>query len=170
MWGSGEAVTCALIVSMRRTTIRRHGVLAVGRDKGMAGGPLSPCLPGLGVDASEQKHQEWLAKWLDARGLCWWHTPNEGRRNVRVGRKLKRAGMKSGVPDVIIVSKAPGAPWARGVAIELKKPKGPMGGTSKSRLSPTQRTWLCRLEGEGWAVHVAYGWQDAAEWLERLGY
>tara|TARA_R110000824_G_scaffold11811_5_gene51966 strand:+ start:1600 stop:2019 length:420 start_codon:yes stop_codon:yes gene_type:complete len=139
----------------------------MSRPKGKAGGPLKPCLPGLAPDASEQQHQEWLAKWLDAKGLCWWHTPNEGKRNIRVGAKLKRAGMKSGVPDVIIVSKAPDAPWARGVAIELKKPKGK---GAKGRLTPAQRTWLCRLEEEGWAVTVAFGWQEAVDWLERLGY
>ena len=87
------------------------------------GGPKAPALPGMAVDATEQQHQEWLTQWLDARKIIWWHTPNEGKRNVRQGARLKRGGMKAGVPDVIIITPAPNAPWARGVAIELKKPK-----------------------------------------------
>ena len=76
--------------------------------------------------------------------------------------------MKAGVPDVIIVTPAPNAPWARGVAIELKKPKGKS--SAKGRLTPAQRNWLCWLEQSGWSTCVAYGWKEAVEWLERLGY
>ena len=132
------------------------------------GGPKAPALPGMAVDATEQQHQEWLTQWLDARKILWWHTPNEGKRNVRQGARLKRGGMKAGIPDVIIVTPAPNAPWARGVAIELKKPKGK--NSAKGRLSPTQRNWLCWLEQSGWSTCVAYGWEEAVEWLERLGY
>ena len=142
--------------------------LIMGKTRKRPGGPKKPALPGLEKDVSEQKHQEWLAQWLDAKGIVWWHTPNEGKRNVRQGTKLKRGGMKAGVPDVIIITPAPNAPWARGVAIELKKPKGKK--SAKGRLTPAQRNWLCWLERDGWSTCVAYGWKEAVEWLERLGY
>lgn len=133
-----------------------------------AGGPKKPCLPGMEEDVSEQKHQQWLAQWLDAKKIHWWHTPNEGKRHVKLGSKLKRCGMKSGVPDVIIVTPAPEAPWARGVAIELKRPK--VSGGYRGRLTVNQRNWLCWLEEDGWMTYVAYGWKDAVAFLERLGY
>jgi len=35
-----------------------------------------------------------------------YHVPNEGKRSKRAGFKLKQAGLKSGVPDIVL----PGSP------------------------------------------------------------
>lgn len=114
---------------------------------------------GLSVPTEEQE-QRWLAEYLDALGLVWWHTPNGGQRDVRVARKLAGQGVKPGVPDVVIVSRPPLRPDARGVAIELKRREGGV-------VSALQRQMIQRLEGEGWLCLISKGWEMAAEWLAR---
>lgn len=109
---------------------------------------------------TEEQEQQWLAQYLDAMGLVWWHTPNGGHRDVRVAQKLVGQGVKAGVPDVVIVSRPPLRPDARGVAIELKRREGGV-------VSAAQRHMIQRLEGEGWLCFVAKGWEMAAEWLAR---
>ena len=114
-------------------------------------------------NASEDTHQQWLAKWLDSRpGLHWFHTPNGGARSVVVGRKLKAQGAKAGIPDVIIITPPPKRPTARGVALELK--------TEKGRVSEHQKRWLAVFAAFGWETYVAHGWIDATDWLIELGY
>lgn len=46
------------------------------------------------------------------------HVPNGGKRNVIEGAKLKRMGVKAGVPDICIIYRG----WAYG--IEMKSGKG----------------------------------------------
>lgn len=120
------------------------------RAAGVTGGPVP----------TEEQEQVWLAQYLDALRLVWWHTPNGGHRDIRTARKLAAHGVKAGVPDVIIVSRPPRCPEARGVAIELKRRKGGV-------VSDFQESWLTALEEQGWKCTVARGWQEAAEWLER---
>lgn len=80
------------------------------------------------------------------------HIPNEGKRSKATGAELKRAGLKSGVPDVIL-------PVARsgfhGLAIEMKA----------GRNAPTknQKEWLQRLSAEGWRCFVCWGFEAAAK-------
>jgi hypothetical protein len=48
----------------------------------------------------------------------WWHTPNGSLRNKAVAAKLKAAGVKPGVPDIMMF-------WpGHNAAIELKSPDG----------------------------------------------
>ena len=75
----------------------------------------------------EDNFQISLAKYLDSLNILWFHPANERQLNTRVnkkgvsysplGAKLKKKGVKSGVPDVIIFE-------ARGIynglMIELK--------------------------------------------------
>ena len=114
---------------------------------------------------TEMQEQIALAAWLRKRGIWFCHPPNEGRRSRRQGAQLRAAGLMSGVPDILIFDRAPGAPDASGVAIELKRVNG-----RPSQVSANQRTWLEALEIRGWKVHVAYGCEDAVEWLVSLGY
>lgn len=80
-----------------------------------------------------------------------YHVPNGGRRSVATGARLKRLGVKRGVPDIIV-------PMARqgyhGMAIELKRPDG--------RLSPHQQHWLAMLTQEQWYAIVCTSWIAAA--------
>jgi len=115
----------------------------------------------------EDWEQERLANWLDSRGVLWTHPPNGGMRNKVVAAKLKRQGVKSGVPDVLIFTPIPKVglmdkPY-RGVAIELKRAKG-------GQVSESQGRWLDGLMECDWLVCVCHGHREAIEWLEALGY
>lgn len=79
------------------------------------------------------------------------HVPNEGKRSVYSGAELKRAGLKKGVPDVML-------PVARkgynGLAIEMK--------AGKNAPTEEQKKWLTGLAGEGWLCYVCRGYESAA--------
>jgi len=61
------------------------------------------------------------------------HVPNEGKRSVQYHAKMKKMGLKSGCPDIIVEY-----PVGRILYIELKAPKG--------RLSDTQKLWAVQSE------------------------
>lgn len=77
--------------------------------------------------------------------------PNGGQRHSAVAAKLKKEGVKPGVPDV-------SWPVARGcfigLAIEFKHGEG----------NPTkeQRTRITALQKEGWCVALCWDWVSAA--------
>ena len=79
------------------------------------------------------------------------HVPNEGKRSVYSGAELKRAGLKKGVPDVML-------PVARkgynGLAIEMK--------AGKNKATEEQKKWLMGLAKEGWLCYVCRGYEAAA--------
>lgn len=110
--------------------------------------------------AAESWHQVTLARYLDAAGLVWCHVPNGGRRGKREAVELRMSGVKAGVPDVLVFTPALNAP--KGCALELKALKG--------TVSAEQRVWLEQLAGLGWAVIVAYGYEDAITQLKTIGY
>lgn len=137
-------------------------------------------MPVLGTRARRRKlediEQARLALWLDGRRingrpLLWAHVPNGGKRHVAVARQLRAAGVKSGVPDVLIFDPPPLLPpfttEARcayvGTAIELKQAKG-------GRASDNQTAWLEALAERGWWVSVEHGADAAIKALEGLGY
>jgi hypothetical protein len=78
--------------------------------------------------------------------------PNGGHRLVSVARKLKREGVKAGVPDLCL-------PVARGqhhaLYLELK--------AGKNRATPAQREWLDALWAQGNDTHVCAGWEAARD-------
>ena len=79
------------------------------------------------------------------------HIPNEGKRSVVMGAKLKAEGMRPGTPDYFLALPRP--PHS-GLWIELKRKKG---GT----LSDNQRDMLAMLEGQRYATDVCYGADQA---------
>ena len=83
------------------------------------------------------------------------HIPNGGKRNVREAVRLKKEGVKPGVPDICI-------PVARngyhGLYIELKADKG--------KPSTIQLEWMDRLRKQGYCVALCYGWQEAVRYIE----
>lgn len=115
------------------------------------------------VFPSEQSEQISLASILDAAGLWWFAVPNGGSRGALEGTRLEASGVKSGVPDLIIITPAPGAP--RGVALELKRGNGTM-----ADVRPEQWLWLGRFQEVGLAPVVGFGWRDAVARLRALGY
>lgn len=80
-----------------------------------------------------------VAKYLDAKNLLWCHIANERKTSKIAGSRLKKKGVKSGVPDCLIFKANRGY---IGLAIELKiKPNKP---------SKNQSEWMHRLMIEGW--------------------
>ena len=100
---------------------------------------------------SEEKEQMRLAAYLDGQKILWCHVPNGGHRRKIVAASLKRQGVKSGVPDVLIF-----APIQ--AAIELKRKSG-------GSVSANQRKWLDALNDAGWETYTARGADKAIEWL-----
>ncbi len=125
--------------------------------------PLDKCKKIGGVPVpTESEEQQALFEW--AERLCFrypelallYHIPNEGKRSKATGRKMKKEGMKSGIPDIHL-------PVARGqyhsLYIELKRRKG-------STTSQAQKTWLQLLGKYGNKAVRCYGWEEAAKVIE----
>ena len=114
---------------------------------------------------TEAEEQIELARRLDSAGLVWFAVPNGGSRHVLEARNLKRQGVKTGVPDLVILSPSKAAP--RGVALELKR-AAPVGSLGDVR--PEQWAWLARFEAVGFRALVGLGWRDSVRLLQQLGY
>ena len=84
------------------------------------------------------------AKYLDLLGVLWFHCGNERKTSPRAGARLKKKGVKSGVPDILIFENRNGY---AGLAIELK--------TGKNKLTETQKEWMSRLSKKGWDIAIA---------------
>lgn len=106
---------------------------------------------------TEYEEQIKLAEYLDMKGYLWCHVPNGGNRNPITGRKLKMQGVKPGVPDCLIFTPK------GGIAIELKRSDG-----KPSDVRDTQKEWLNALSNRMWETKVAFGADEAIDWLEGL--
>lgn len=103
----------------------------------------------------EDQLQQAVASYLDLRKLSWCHVPNEGKRNPKLGNKLKRKGMKAGVPDCLIFN--PHGEY-KGTAIELK--------IGKNTQTDTQKDWELKLINCGWTYHVCYSLDEVIKIIE----
>ncbi len=107
----------------------------------------------------EEQEQMALANFLDRTFYDqWFHVPNEGKKTVAYHAKMKRQGLKKGVPDNFIMRPVRGAP---GAVIELKRVRG--GSTSDE-----QKKWLGTLQAFGWITYVAKGADDAIRFLREV--
>ena len=108
------------------------------------------------VIATEHAEQVALMQWAEAEahhhpelGLLF-AIPNGGHRVPAVAVKLKREGVKSGVPDLFL-------PVARqdchGLWLEMKAKDG--------RVSEKQGDWMEKLEEQGYRVAVAFSAEEA---------
>lgn len=80
---------------------------------------------------------------------------NGGKRDAREAGRLKREGVRSGVPDIQLA--VPVEPY-HGLYIELK--------IGKNKTSNNQDDWIQRLRKQGYKVEVCIGWESAAECIE----
>ena len=111
---------------------------------------------------SEHTEQAALFEWAawnqskDAALNMLYAVPNGGKRDKVTAARMKREGLKAGVPDVVL-------PVARmgyhGFYLELK--------VGKNKTSAEQAAWLTALATEGYLVDVSYGWQEAAHKIAR---
>lgn len=113
--------------------------------------------------SSEDNEQALLFQWADLAALTFpelklmYHVPNEGKRSISTGSRLKRLGLKSGVPDIAL-------PVARGgyigLYIEMKY--------GRNTLTENQRIWLDMLKKAGHMTAVCYSFTEAKDVI--LGY
>jgi len=79
-----------------------------------------------------------------------YHVPNGGHRNKATAARLKAAGVKAGVPDVVLP--APKGVY-HGLYIEMKvKPNTP---------TDNQKEWLTYLKSVGYQTAVCYSYEEA---------
>ena len=97
----------------------------------------------------EDELQMACARYLDLMGWLWMHPANERKTSPGAGARLKKKGVKSGVPDILIFE--PNGEYI-GLAIELK--------TGKNKLTEAQEEWLERLGKKGWYVGVCYSFDQ----------
>lgn len=103
-----------------------------------------------------------FASLLRKIGLYFIHVPNEGRRTVLQGRRLKDMGLVAGVSDFLIFDAPPETGFV-GVAIEMKRVK-------RSTTSPAQIDFLQSVADRGWLACVTKGCEAAGEVLVRAGF
>lgn len=98
---------------------------------------------------------EW-AEWQKIPGIdVLFAVPNGGSRNKFEAFRLKQAGVKAGVPDVIYAVPRGGFV---GLAIEFKHGDG--------NPSKEQRLRIDKLQREGWCVAVCWSLEAAASMLK----
>lgn len=99
-----------------------------------------------------RRHEE---EWPELRML--YHIPNEGKRSVRAGARLKAEGLRAGVPDICL-------PVARGghhgLYIELKRRKD-------SKVTKEQLEWIANLVAQGYVAAVCRGCDEAISLITR---
>lgn len=94
---------------------------------------------------------DYLAEALDSEALRRvFHVPNGGARDARTGARLKRSGVKRGVPDIICPALSCNRRAAeRGpLAIEMKAGRG--------RPTAEQEDWALALREMDWTVATCY--------------
>lgn len=106
---------------------------------------------------TEDFEQELVMRWAIGQIDTWpelallHHIPNGGLRGKREAARLKRMGVKAGVPDLCL-------PVARGgfhgLYVEMKRLDG-------GRVSTEQKAWLAALHASGHCVAVAEGHEQA---------
>ena len=117
------------------------------------------CEAGLHWQPTEEQEQIAVIEWAmlmekQAPELALlYHCPNGADRHPAVAAKLKKQGVKPGVPDLFL-------PVARGTAhglyIEMKRQKG-------GRVSEDQKAWMEALTQQGYACVVAHGAEEACD-------
>ena len=118
------------------------------------------------VGWSESEMQVHLFNWIDGMALEYpflrlaFHPANGGHRHISTAERLKREGVRPGVPDVMIpvpIYDNDGAQLRyHGLALELK--------VGNNKLSHTQAWYLNELVHQGWRCVVVRDFYEVAAW------
>jgi len=92
------------------------------------------------------------ARYLDLIGAKWFHVANERKTTRQAGQRLKKKGVKSGIPDIIILDQKKGF---TGLVIELKI-KG-------NYTTENQKKWLKTFKGLNYMAVVAYNMDEVID-------
>jgi len=112
---------------------------------------------------SEHAEQAALFAWADAyRGqrpelALLFAIPNGGARHPAVGAQLRAAGVRAGVPDMMLAAPRLGR---HGLFIEMKR------SDRSNHATPEQTHWLTLLRQHGYMAVVCYGAQEAIGAIE----
>lgn len=104
---------------------------------------------------TEDQLQMVVASYLDFSNAFWTHPPNGGKRNIIVATKLKKMGVKPGIPDVLIFDQKNGY---SGFAIELK--------VGKNKPSLYQIQCLKALHDRNWLILVSNSLDEVIYWID----
>ena len=110
---------------------------------------------------TEHDEQVALMEWAELNkarlpDLEWLYAiPNGGWRHKVTGARMKREGVKPGVPDLCLCAARHG--W-HGLYIEMK--------VGYNKPTDAQAKWLRGLELQGYMTEVCYSWQSAANIIE----
>lgn len=88
--------------------------------------------------------------------VLWCHTPNGGSRNAIEGAKLKRMGVRAGMPDIMVYEDR--HPF-NGLAIELK--------VGKNKPTENQVFVLNELTRNRWQTAVCYSIDEAIKEIDK---
>jgi hypothetical protein len=114
------------------------------------------------IQHSESAEQTYLFQWAKLMEnrypelMYLYHIPNEGKRSSSYGAKLKREGLKSGVPDVCLP--VPKDNY-HGLYIEMK--------VGRNKPTENQQGWLDALTALGYYTAVCYGCEEAIELIKK---
>ncbi len=116
---------------------------------------------------SESVQQYRVVRWLEQRGHIFFAVPNGYKKSVFQQSQAKREGLKAGVPDIIILTKAKnGEP----TALEMKKYMGSGHRLPCKCIKESQLEWQTTLVGLHWNHVLAHGYDEAINDLIALGY
>lgn len=118
--------------------------------------------------SNESEEQIKLFEWADRQyrnnmvkyeylGLMF-HIPNGGKRNITTAVRLKREGVKRGVPDIFIP--VPKGKYF-GLFIEMKSKNG--------KLTDEQKFWIEMLNELGYKAIVCKGFEEARDAVLEYG-
>lgn len=85
------------------------------------------------------------------------HVPNEAKRSWWLGRRMKKKGIASGIPDILVLYSSKGF---NGLALELKRSR-------KLHATENQKTWLNRLTKNNWHCALCFTSDAACKIVEK---
>ena len=106
------------------------------------------------IPATEEQEQSTVIEYCDLKKIPVVHVPNEGKRSIAYGAKLKKIGMRKGFPDLFIPVAKHGY---HGLFIEMKD------GTGKKKPTKEQLEWITVLVANGYYACVRHGAQAAIQ-------
>lgn len=118
-------------------------------------------------DIKESVHQFRVCKWLDERNIVYFAVPNGYKKSKFQQAQAKREGLKAGVPDIIILTKAKND---TPTALELKKYMGEKHKLPCNCMSESQKEWQTIMTQNGFNHVLAHGEDEAIQDLIELGY
>lgn len=105
---------------------------------------------------TEDAEQEAIIEYCELKHIVVVHIPNESKRSLAYGAKMKRMGLRKGFPDLLFPTPCKGY---HGLYIELKRNKD-------SKPTKEQLQWLYYLNEQKYKAELCYGADEAIKVIE----